>query len=132
MFEYRLSVRGYELDSYNHVNNAVYLNYYEQARWEVMRETGLLEKLQSQNILLVVTEINIRYSKEARLFDPILIKSEVEFSGPYVVFKQRMINEDDGKKLSHATVKLIPLNGERVPCGISPEYEILLTKNKKN
>jgi len=42
MFEYRLSVRGYELDSYNHVNNAVYLNYYEQARWQLMKETGHL------------------------------------------------------------------------------------------
>ena len=132
MFEYRLSVRGYELDSYNHVNNAVYLNYYEQARWDVMRETGLLEKLQLENILLVVTEINIRYTREARLFDNILIKSIVEFSGPYVVFKQKMINVDDGQKLSHTTVKLIPINKDRIPCGITPEYEILLTKNNKN
>ncbi|HOH84827.1 MAG TPA: acyl-CoA thioesterase, partial [Bacteroidales bacterium] len=92
MFEYRLSVRGYELDSYNHVNNAVYLNYYEQARWQLMKETGLLEKLQNEKILVVVTEINIRYSKEARLFDNILIKSKVEFSGPYIVFKQYMFN----------------------------------------
>jgi len=120
------------LDSYDHVNNAVYLNYYEQARWEIMRETGLLEKLKSEKILLVVTEINIRYSKEARLFDNILIKSKVEFSGPYIVFKQYMFNADNGQKLSHTTVKTIPLNSERIPCGISPEYEVLLTKNSMN
>jgi len=106
----------------------VYLNYYEQARWEIMRETGLLEKLQHQKILLVVTEINIRYSKEARLFDDIRIESDVEFSGPYLIFRQRMINEATSQKLSHATVKLIPLNSDRVPCGISPEYEVLLAK----
>jgi len=128
MFVYRLTVRGYELDSYDHVNNAVYLNYYEQARWEIMRETGLLEKLQHQKILLVGTEINIRYSKEARLFDDIRIESDVEFSGPYLIFRQRMINEATSQKLSHATVKLIPLNSDRVPCGISPEYEVLLAK----
>ncbi|HNZ41702.1 MAG TPA: acyl-CoA thioesterase [Bacteroidales bacterium] len=129
MFEYRLSVRGYELDSYNHVNNAVYLNYYEQARWQLMKETGLLEKLQNEKILVVVTEINIRYSKEARLFDNILIKSKVEFSGPYIVFKQYMFNEDDNIQISHTTVKTIPLNQDRVPCGLAKEYEVLLTKN---
>ncbi|HNX07849.1 MAG TPA: acyl-CoA thioesterase [Bacteroidales bacterium] len=129
MFEYRLSVRGYELDSYKHVNNAVYLNYYEQARWQLMKETGLLEKLQHEKILVVVTEINIRYSKEARLFDNILIKSKVEFSGPYIVFKQYMFNEDEDIQISHTTVKTIPLNQDRVPCGLAKEYEVLLAKN---
>lgn len=128
MFEYRLSVRGYELDSYKHLNNAVYLNYYEQARWEIMRETGLLDKLVAQDILLVVTEINIRYIREARLFDNILIRSKVEFSGPYLVFRQHMMNEDNGQKLSHTTVKLVPISKDRIPCGITPEYKVLLEK----
>ena len=131
MFEYRLSVRGYELDSYNHVNNAVYLNYFEQARWEIMRQTGLLDKLMNDKIILVVTEINIRYAKEACLFDNLLITTEVEISGPYVIFNQRMVNEDSGAKLSTAKVKTIPLNNERVPCGVSSDFEILLAKTEK-
>ena len=131
MFEYRFSVRGYELDSYNHVNNAVYLNYFEQARWEIMRETGLLDMLLADQIFLVVTEINIRYSKEACLFDKILIRTIVELSGPYVIFKQRMTNEDTGVKLSHAVVKTIPLNKERVPCEVPSEFDILITQNQK-
>ena len=131
MFEYRLSVRGYELDSYNHVNNAVYLNYFEQARWDVMRTSGLLEKVLADQIFLVVTEINIRYSKEACLFDNILIRTMVELSGPYIIFKQRMTNEATGVKLSHALVKTIPLNIDRVPCGVPPEFDILLTHNEK-
>jgi YbgC/YbaW family acyl-CoA thioester hydrolase len=132
MFEYRLQVRGYELDSYSHVNNAVYLNYYEQARWEIMRETGLLEKLLADKIFLVVTEVNIRYSKEACLFDNILITTKIEFAGPYVIFKQRMVNEDSGIKLSLATIKTIPLNSERVPCSIPQEFEVLITKMQEN
>ncbi len=131
MFEYRFSVRGYELDSYNHVNNAVYLNYFEQARWEIMRETGLLDMLLADQIFLVVTEINIRYSKEACLFDKILIRTIIELSGPYVIFKQRMTNEDTGIKLSHAVVKTIPLNKERVPCEVPSEFDILITQTQK-
>ena len=132
MFEYRFTVRGYELDSYSHVNNAVYLNYFEQARWEIMRQTGLLKKLVDDKIFLVVTEINIRYAKEACLFDNILITTHVELNGPYAVFKQRMVNEDSGAKLSVATVKTIPLNSERVPCSVPSEFEILLTNTDKN
>jgi YbgC/YbaW family acyl-CoA thioester hydrolase len=132
MFEYRFSVRGYELDSYNHVNNAVYLNYFEQARWEIMKETGLLKKLVRDKIFLVVTHIKIRYSKEAFLFDNLLITTTVEITGPYVVFKQRMINEDTGDRLSVAEVKTIPLNSERVPCGVSQDFDILLTKTNSN
>jgi acyl-CoA thioesterase FadM len=30
----KLTVRGYHLDGYNHVNNARYLEFLEEARWQ--------------------------------------------------------------------------------------------------
>ena len=33
-YKFKTEVRGYELDSYGHVNNAVYVSYAEQARWK--------------------------------------------------------------------------------------------------
>jgi YbgC/YbaW family acyl-CoA thioester hydrolase len=39
--ESRFRVRGYELDSFGHVNNAVYLNYLEAARGEFLLKAGL-------------------------------------------------------------------------------------------
>ena len=35
-FKLQLDVRGYELDSFGHVNNAVYLSWFEHARWELI------------------------------------------------------------------------------------------------
>ncbi len=35
-----LAVRGYEIDGYGHVNNAVYLNYLEHARGEYLKDIG--------------------------------------------------------------------------------------------
>ena len=32
-FKTGMTVRGYELDSYGHVNNAVYLQYFEATPW---------------------------------------------------------------------------------------------------
>ena len=45
-FEYYVTVRGYELDSFGHMNNAVYLNYIEQAQWEILRKSGTFDYMQ--------------------------------------------------------------------------------------
>ena len=38
----RFRVRHYELDSFNHVNNAVYANYMQEAAIEASTEAGIL------------------------------------------------------------------------------------------
>lgn len=40
-FTTTLTVRSYDLDSYGHVNNAVYLNYLEAARCDCLNQVGL-------------------------------------------------------------------------------------------
>ena len=36
-----LEVRGYELDSYGHVNHAVYPSYLEHARWQMLESESI-------------------------------------------------------------------------------------------
>lgn len=126
MFEYRLQVRGYELDSYGHVNNAVYLNYYEQARWELVRQCGIFDMMITSELLLVVTDIKIRFSREAKLFDKILIHTRLCVEGSFVMFHHRMINEESGLKLSHAEVRTVVINKNRQPMGIPDEIRNLI------
>lgn len=40
-FQVRIRVRGYELDTQGHLNQAVYLQYGEHARWECLRAAGI-------------------------------------------------------------------------------------------
>jgi acyl-CoA thioester hydrolase, YbgC/YbaW family len=71
----KLTVRSYELDSYNHVNNAVYLQYLEYARMEYMKAIGLdYPGLYEAGYYLYVTHIDIRYRASARLFDELSIE----------------------------------------------------------
>lgn len=128
MFEYRLTVRGYELDSYNHVNNAVYLNYLEQARWEILLKENLIDIFRKEELLLVVTEINIRYSQEARVFDELLIITRMLLEGPYIIFKHRIINAQTNEKLVVSTIKSLVINKERIPCSIPDEFHSLFEK----
>lgn len=107
MFEYKFTVRGYELDSYGHVNHAVYLNYFEQARWELFLQAGLLEQMKADGLLLVVIEVNVRYSREINMFDEMVIHTEVARELPYLVFHQKLSFAAGGLKACSATVKTL-------------------------
>ena len=129
MFETLIKVRGYELDSYNHVNNATYLNYLEQARWEIVNNTGLLSFLKERELLIVVTEIRIRYKGMAKLFDELLIKTDIERLDPYIVFKQSIFNSTLNRKITIAEVKTIIIDKNNMPVDIPDEMAELYFKS---
>jgi len=76
-FTAKLTVRSYELDSYNHVNNAIYLQYLEFGRMEYLRAIGFdFPGLLNAGYYLYVTHIDIHYRASARLFDELSIEVE--------------------------------------------------------
>jgi YbgC/YbaW family acyl-CoA thioester hydrolase len=113
-FNFSTTVRGYELDSYNHLNNAVYLNYLEQARWEIFKELDIFDYFKENNFLLVTTEINIKYLREAKLFDELSVKTDLLIDEPYLVFLQKIYNIKTGLKISQAKVKTLLINNEKI------------------
>jgi acyl-CoA thioester hydrolase len=120
-FEYYFTVRGYELDSFGHVNNAVYLNYIEQAQWEILRKTDTFSYLRENGIIPTIIEINIRYIRETKIFDEMVIKSKIGVESPYLVFMHNMYNTTTKLKSCKATVKYLYLTRERSLCDL-PEY----------
>lgn len=124
-FNFTIQVRGYELDSYGHVNNAVYLNYLEQSRWDIIHETGLLDLLNNENLLLVVIENRIRYIREAVLFDELEILTTIKKEPPYIVFYCIIENKKTKLKIAKARVKTLLINKDRIPVDIP---EILCQK----
>lgn len=120
-FEHHVTVRGYELDSFGHVNNAVYLNYVEQAQWEMLRKSDTFAYFQESEIVPAIIEINIRYIREAKIFDEIKIKSRIESKPPYFQFIHNLYNTKNNLKSCKATVLHLYLTKERIPCGL-PEF----------
>jgi acyl-CoA thioester hydrolase len=79
----RIRVRTYELDSFGHVNNAVYLQYFEEARSEYLLQLGLsFEDFARTQTQFVITEARVRYVSSARYGDELLITGEIESAGP--------------------------------------------------
>lgn len=72
-----LTVRSYELDGNNHVNNAVYLNYFEFARMEFLRDIGFdYKRFREMGYALFVTDIHIAYKQAATVLDDLTITTE--------------------------------------------------------
>ena len=71
-FQVRIAVRGYELDPQGHVNQAVYLQYAEHARWEFLRAAGITQQsLAAAGVGPAALENTIRYRSELRHGDEI-------------------------------------------------------------
>ena len=108
-------VRGYELDSYGHVNNAVYLQYYEQARWEMMKELGFLDHLKESDLSLVVVESLVRYMRELYMFDEVFVESTFEEKSPYLIFHQKIIDKKSRFPVSRARIKTVFIGQDKLP-----------------
>jgi len=126
-YSFKTEVRGYELDSYGHVNNAVYVSYTEQARWKILKDAELLDSFLEKDLLLVVTETNIRYMRELKLFDQLDVKTEIKLEAPYLVFSHDIINLTNNTKSAKAIVKTLLIDKDRIPQDI-PEELMLLVK----
>ena len=125
MSKCRIKARGYELDSYGHVNNAVFFNYFEQARWELFQVNGLLEAINSKKLFLVVTEVNIRYQHELKLGDEVEIITSAKKDEPFIVFEQRMKRLSTGLPAARARVKTVFVDSEHISNDIPAGLEKL-------
>lgn len=124
---FELTVRGYELDSYGHVNNAVYLNYIEQARWDLFRQLGLLDQIMTSGKKIVIVETNIKYKRQLRLFDEIVVETIMETSAPFLIFDQHLVNQKTNKTVVKARVKALFLDENDKPCDIPSQLLELMT-----
>lgn len=81
-FRSTFRVRSYELDALRHVNHAVFLNYFEQARVDALEKSGFpWAELLERGWLFNVVRVEVDFRAEARLEDSVLVESTVEKVG---------------------------------------------------
>ena len=118
---YHLTVRGYELDSFGHDNNAVYLQYAEAAKWDFFSRCGVLEKMQEQGYFPVVLENQLRYMHELRMLDAVQIETTWKWKNSITEYVHIMRNEKTGQIACKVSGKLVYVNRERIICDI-PDF----------
>jgi thioesterase-3 len=92
----RIKVRGYHLDVYQHVNNARYLEFLEEARWEVLETQPGFRWMVEQGLAFVVVNININYRRPALLGDRLTVTSRMQkLNGKSGVLSQVITRDSD-------------------------------------
>jgi acyl-CoA thioester hydrolase len=92
-----VTVRGYELDTQGHLNQAVYLQYAEHARWEVLRAAGLpQEKLLASGVGPVQLEATLKFRRELRGGDRVRVSCQFIYGTGKTFEIVQQITKEDG------------------------------------
>lgn len=96
-FEYEVLILEKHLDSFGHVNNAVYLELYEEARWDFITKKGYgLKKIHEEKKGPVLLDTTLKFKREILNRETIIIKtSEQWVRGKIMGLTQKMINKND-------------------------------------
>ncbi len=92
-----ITVRGYHLDLYQHVNNARYLEFLEEARWEMFENNIDRQAWHDKKLGLSIVNININYRAPAVMGSRLTIVTELQRIGnKSITLNQAVcINETD-------------------------------------
>lgn len=128
--EISVGVRTSELDSFGHVNHAVYLNYFEHARFEALEEAGFgWSVLAERRWAIFVVRIEVDYLAEAKRQDRFLIRTWADsFRRTSMVLVQEMVRADDvDEVVARARVTAVWIGPDRKPVRVPDEVRAALT-----
>ena len=128
--ETRITVRMSELDSFGHVNHAVFLTYFEHARYEALQEAGFSwSVLGERQWAIYVVRIEVDYLAAAKREDDLLIFTWADsFGRTSMTLMQQMVRADDRDKIvARARVTAVWIGANNKPMRVPPEVRIGLT-----
>ena len=119
---YSFEVRPYELDSFLHVNNAVYANYFELGRWSFRRSIlPDLDYFRKENLTFVLYKSVIEFIRPSFLFEELFVKTWLIKLTPLRIIYWQEIQNKDG--LIHASCQSegCVVNNRGIPTKLAPE-----------
>jgi acyl-CoA thioester hydrolase len=118
------TVRTYECDSYGHVNNAVYLQYLEYARWQYLKDIGFdYERARQAGYGTYVAHIEIDYKRPALTDDELTIASTPVKKGAVSGTIHQVITRGE-ETIADAKVTWAFVDSSGRPVRIPPEFDM--------
>jgi acyl-CoA thioester hydrolase len=125
IFTWRTRVRTYELDQFEHVNNAVYLNYMEEAATQASTDAGFSwDWYNAHGCTWLVHKIGIRYYEPAHYADELEVKTWVSDLRRVRSHREyEIIRPADSTRIARARADWVFLDSETLqPKRIPPEF----------
>jgi thioesterase-3 len=117
--EITLTVRGYHLDLYGHVNNARYLEFLEEARWAWFESRADLSTLLGAATSMVMVRLEIDYRYPAGIGEQLTIASALgEVRNRSAVIHQEIRLTGSGRPVAEANITVVYVDqasGRAVP-----------------
>lgn len=113
-------IRSYELDIYAHVNNAVYLQWFEHGRSQMLQDKGLdyLSIVQAWNVRLVTVSTHIDFVAQLHLDDLVEVRTTVAKMGrSSVTYAQEVVRIEKSGDTTTAA------RGQSVICFTDPDMQ---------
>ncbi|MFH9663153.1 acyl-CoA thioesterase [Streptomyces sp. NPDC017248] len=103
-FSVRVTVRGYETDTQGHLNQSVYLNYAEHARWSLLQAAGISQaRLVGAGVGPVALETTIRFRRELLAGDDTDVTCVFEWGEGKTFSIRQEIRKTDGTLAAEVT-----------------------------
>jgi thioesterase III len=104
---YEFTVQETHLDSFGHMNNAVYLEIFENARWAFIHERGFGYKhIHEVQIGPTILEIQMKFKRELKLRHKIRVESQMlSYEGKVGELAQDM-RDENGELLTEMRMKM--------------------------
>ncbi len=125
-----IDVRTSELDSFGHVNHAVFLHYFEHARFRALKDAGFSwDVLDERGWAIFVVRIEVDYLAEARREDRLVIRTWADsFRRTSMVLRQEMTHRDrPDVVLARARVVAVWIGPNRKPMRVPEDVRQRLT-----
>ena len=104
-------VRGFHLDGYAHVNNARYLEFFEEGRWAYFEQQFDLAALFNEGLAVVTVNLNINYRRAAVIHDELeILTSLSRIDDRHAVMHQAINRVFDGKRIADADFTFVVLD----------------------
>ncbi|GAA4970017.1 acyl-CoA thioesterase [Streptomyces hyderabadensis] len=96
-FSVPVTVRGYETDTQGHLNQSVYLNYAEHARWSMLQAAGIRQAdLVARGVGPVALETTIRFRRELLAGDEVTVSCAFEWGEGKTFRIRQLVTKTDG------------------------------------
>lgn len=110
-YQSEIRIRGYHADFYGHVNNARFLEFFEEGRWAKLENVLDLPKIVKKGYVFLVVNINVNYRRAVPVGETLLIGTTIDRIGnKSVALKQEIVFKNSKEVAADAIVTFVIQN----------------------